>query len=88
MLLAFLKCESYNVVYFLCKGMESEPETIEPMASPPSFIRPVSNTMVPEGTPARLDAIFSGFPTPDITWVRNGIHTLTNSSDIKVSKFF
>jgi hypothetical protein len=41
--------------------------------------------MVPEGTPARFDAIFSGFPTPDITWIRNGIQTLYDSRDVKVS---
>ena len=73
----------------LCTGIESEPEPSQPMAlaQPPSFIRPVANTMVPEGTPARFDAIFSGHPTPDISWIRNGIQTLHDSRDLKVKNF-
>lgn len=70
-------------------GLESEPEPSQPMATaqPPSFIKPVANTMVPEGTPARFEAVFSGYPTPDISWIRNGIQTLHSSREYKVTGF-
>lgn len=71
-------------------GTESEPESPapEPTAQPPSFIRPIANTMVTEGNPAKFEAVFSGHPTPEITWIRNGIQTLHDSKDNKVRADF
>ena len=67
-------------------GIESEPESTQPMelAQPPSFFRPVTNTIVPEMSSACFEAMFSGYPTPSISWIRNGMQTLHESKDIKV----
>ncbi|CAG5126018.1 unnamed protein product, partial [Candidula unifasciata] len=74
------------VTYLKVHGVESEPEPsqLEAFAQPPSFIRPISNTMVTEGTPAKFEAVFSGVPTPEITWIRNGIQTLHDSREYKI----
>ena len=74
----------------LLTAIESDPEPSQPesLAQPPSFIRPITNTMVTEGTPAKFEAVFSGVPTPEVTWIRNGIQTLQDCREYKVSVLF
>lgn len=68
-------------------GSESEADQVQPeaFAQPPSFVRPISNMMVTENTSAKFEAVFSGVPTPEVTWIRNGIQTLHDSREYKVS---
>ncbi|GFS02464.1 titin, partial [Elysia marginata] len=82
------KAGEVTVVTQLKVHGESESETSSQpevqLAQPPSFIRPISNTIVTEGTPAKFEAVFSGVPSPEITWIRNGIQTLTDSREYKI----
>lgn len=62
---------------------ESEPAHAEVPAQPPSFVKPIPNTLVVEGSPARFEAVFTGMPAPEITWLKNG-EIITDSRDFKV----
>ncbi|KAG1714523.1 Muscle M-line assembly protein unc-89 [Nymphon striatum] len=42
------------------------------VAGPPKFLEPLTSEEVVDGDMARLECKVSGFPTPDITWLRNG----------------
>ena len=65
--------------------MESEPEPAAPevIVQPPSFIKPISNIVVEEGSPTYFEAVFAGEPEPEITWLRNG-EPIRNTRDFKV----
>lgn len=67
--------------------MESEPEPAAPEAvvQPPSFIKPISNIVVDEGSPTCFEAVFAGEPEPEITWLRNG-EPIRTTRDFKVSQ--
>lgn len=67
-------------------GLESEPEQVspKPQEQPPQIIRPITNTLVVEGSPAKFVAEYSGEPQPQVTWLRNALQTLQETRDIKV----
>lgn len=46
-------------------------------------LSPLSDLTVPEGSPARFVTSFTGFPTPQISWMREG-NVLRPSADFQV----
>lgn len=48
-------------------------------------LSPLSDLTVPEGSPARFVTSFTGFPSPQITWMREG-NVLRPSADFQVWK--
>ena len=46
-------------------------------------LSPLSDLTVPEGSPARFVTSFTGFPSPQITWMREG-NVLRPSADFEV----
>eukprot|EP00106_Octopus_bimaculoides_P016754 XP_014784196.1 PREDICTED: titin-like isoform X3 [Octopus bimaculoides] len=75
------------VCYLNVIGLESEtePETPEVPVSPPSFIKPISNIVIEEGYPTYFEAVFTGEPDPEITWLRNG-KKIKNTRDFKIER--
>ena len=71
-------------LYFL--GLESEPEHMPPTPEekPPQIMKPITNTLVVEGSPAKFTAEYSGQPQPDVTWLRNALQVLQETRNIKV----
>lgn len=47
-------------------------EDSEDSGSPPEFVQALHDRSVEEGSEARLKAIVTGHPTPDITWTLDG----------------
>ncbi|KAK3082882.1 hypothetical protein FSP39_007872 [Pinctada imbricata] len=69
-------------------GLDSEAEqpTMETRTQPPSFTKPITNTMVVEGATAVFEARFMGLPQPDITWLRNGLQVIQDSRNYKIER--
>lgn len=67
-------------------GIESEPEHVppKPQEKPPQIKKPITNTLVVEGSPAKFVAEYSGEPQPQVTWLRNALQTLQETRNIKV----
>ena len=76
-------------MYLDISGIESEPEHIQPKAEekPPQIMKPITNTLVVEGSPAKFTAEYSGEPQPDVTWLRNALQVLQETRNIKVSVY-
>jgi hypothetical protein len=79
------KSDKYFVVCNFA-GLESEPEQVSPKTQeqPPQIIKPITNTLVVEGSPAKFVAEYSGEPQPQVTWLRNALQILQETRDIKV----
>ncbi|KAH3717090.1 hypothetical protein DPMN_059868 [Dreissena polymorpha] len=56
-----------------------------PQEQSPQIQRPITNTLVVEGSPAKFVAQYSGEPQPQVTWLRNALQILQETRDIKVS---
>ncbi|XP_060064415.1 titin-like, partial [Ylistrum balloti] len=69
-------------------ALESEAEAPVPAQkdTPPSFTKPISNTLVVEGSPATFEAEYSGTPEPTITWLRNSLQVLQDSTNYKIER--
>lgn len=67
-------------------GIESEPEHLppKPEEKPPQIIKPITNTLVVEGSPAKFTAEYAGEPQPEVTWLRNALQILQETRNIKV----
>jgi len=89
MSLSYLKLimhECFTKLGVVVAGIESEPEPFTPSAreQPPAIARPITNTLVVEGSPAKFVAEYTGEPTPQVTWLRNALQILQETRDIKV----
>jgi len=78
--------ECFTKLGVVVSGIESEPEPFTPSAreQPPAIARPITNTLVVEGSPAKFVAEYTGEPTPQVTWLRNALQILQETRDIKV----
>lgn len=69
-------------------GLESETEQPQPTSAqrlqPPSITKPITNTLVTEGSGAKFECQFSGQPQPEIKWLRNGLQVIQDSRNYKV----
>ena len=50
-------------------------------------MKPITNTLVVEGSPAKFTAEYSGEPPPDVTWLRNALQVLQETRNIKVNEY-
>lgn len=53
-------------------------------ATAPRFVTPVVGKIVDQGVDVTLEGILDGYPTPEVTWCKNGT-TLTSTDTIKIS---
>ena len=51
---------------------------------PPSFIQPIVTIIVKDGDSARFTAVIKGVPTPEITWLRDGVN-LREAPEFKIT---
>ena len=52
------------------------------------MVKPITNTLVVEGSPAKFVAEYSGEPQPQVSWLRNALQTLQETRNIKVRRLF
>ncbi|KAI5729526.1 hypothetical protein M8J76_003488 [Diaphorina citri] len=62
------------------------PEDIVPVAKAPVFVEPLRNSVVEEGAKFTFRCKVSGFPTPEISWLKDGI-SIKNNLDYQTSYF-
>jgi len=61
------------------------PKPKQPIARPPSFIKPIAPVKVTENHPATMEVEFEGFPPPQITWYRESFE-IHPSPDFQVGE--